>query len=273
VKKVIPKTPAERTFLKASVTGIFLFSDLSGSLLDDVIDAMERKAVAAGERLMAQGQEGDNFYVVQSGNFEALKDGKTVYEYLGHGFFGELALMYNTRRQATVEARTAGVVWALDRLTFRHILTITQQQRTKMSQEALAKVSVLSSLSKADLLRLGDALMPCEYQDGETVIRQGAYGDTVFIIEEGSAMAYQEAVVPTAGSSSAAPTERREVFQHGPGDYFGERALLTDEPRAATVVARGNLKVGAEPCWGLVGRRLAERGLAGGKLAGREQPA
>lgn len=236
VPKVISKTADERAFLRSNVSGIFLFAGLSSSLLDELISAMEKRTVSTGEVLMAQGAEADNFYVVQSGNYHVIKDGKKVHQYVGQGFFGELALMYNTKRSASVEALTAGVVWAIDRPTFRHILTTTLQTRTKISQDVISRVTILSSLKPAERSKLGDALVVQEYRDGDTVIQQGDYGDKVFLIEEGNAIAYQNVVVGNA-------TQRKEVFKHSTGDYFGERALIMDEPRAATVVARGALKV------------------------------
>ena len=50
-----------------------------------------------------EGEEGDNFYVIESGTWAALKAGVTVFQYEGHGAFGELALLYNCPRAATVQ--------------------------------------------------------------------------------------------------------------------------------------------------------------------------
>jgi cAMP-dependent protein kinase regulator len=49
-----------------------------------------------------EGQEGDNFYVIQEGQYTALKGDVPVFTYPGKGCFGELALMYNCPRAATV---------------------------------------------------------------------------------------------------------------------------------------------------------------------------
>jgi cAMP-dependent protein kinase regulator len=50
-----------------------------------------------------EGEEGDNFYVIESGDFVAVKGGQQVFKYEGSGSFGELALMYNCPRAATVQ--------------------------------------------------------------------------------------------------------------------------------------------------------------------------
>ena len=50
-----------------------------------------------------EGEEGDNFYVIEAGDFVAVKGGRQVFRYEGSGSFGELALMYNCPRAATVQ--------------------------------------------------------------------------------------------------------------------------------------------------------------------------
>jgi cAMP-dependent protein kinase regulator len=50
-----------------------------------------------------EGEEGDNFYVIEHGLFEASKKGEVVFKYEGRGAFGELALMYNCPRAATIK--------------------------------------------------------------------------------------------------------------------------------------------------------------------------
>lgn len=52
-----------------------------------------------------QGEKGDNCYVVEHGTFEAIKDGVVKHTYADKGSFGELALLYNTPRAATVQVR------------------------------------------------------------------------------------------------------------------------------------------------------------------------
>lgn len=235
-RKVVDKTDDERDFLKSAIRGIFLFEGLPPSLMREVVDAMEKRAVAAGEEVMKQGAEGDNFYVIESGDFKVIKNGAEVFNYQGHGFFGELALMYNGRRAATVQATTDATVWALDRVSFRHILTTSQKKRMTVSEDSLARVGILEPLDSTDRAKVADVLSTREYAAGDVVIAQGAYGDVFYIIEEGTAVAYRD-------DEASGPGGRKEVNRHSSGDFFGERALITDEPRAATIIAETPLKV------------------------------
>jgi cAMP-dependent protein kinase regulator len=72
---------------------------------------MFEKKVTADEVIISQGDEGDNFYVVDEGQFDVYVNDKKVVEIGPGGSFGELALMYNTPRAATVQATSDGVLW------------------------------------------------------------------------------------------------------------------------------------------------------------------
>ena len=63
---------------------------------------MEPCEYPAGAAVITQGEIGDYFYVVIAGNLDVLKDGQLVYQYGPGGFFGELALMYDCPRAASV---------------------------------------------------------------------------------------------------------------------------------------------------------------------------
>lgn len=75
--------------------------------------------------------------------------------------------------------------------------------------------------------------MPCQFADGEVIVEQGKRGDDFYIIEDGQAIVYQQ---------KSENDVRKEVGKLDKSKYFGEVALILDRPRAATVIAKGNLK-------------------------------
>ena len=102
--------------------------------------------------IIKQGDPGEEFYVVDSGVPEVYvnKDGAEV-KVLTYGegdAFGELALMYNAPRAATVKANGAVKVWALDRLTFKVILMDTTMKKRNVYKGFLEQVDLLKSLSE-----------------------------------------------------------------------------------------------------------------------------
>ena len=109
IKTVHPKTDEQRSRLQDRALKCLLFKTLDESQLADVIDAMFEQKVKAGEFLINQGDDGDYFYVIENGVYSAIintEDGpKTVYTYDNEGNFGELALLYNMPRAASVKVR------------------------------------------------------------------------------------------------------------------------------------------------------------------------
>jgi cAMP-dependent protein kinase regulator len=187
----------------------------------------------AGEVIIQQGDEGDNFYVIDHGEVDIYVNGEYVSTIGEGGSFGELALIYGTPRAATVKAKTDVKLWGIDRDSYRRILMGSTIRKRKMYEEFLSKVSILESLDKWERLTVADALEPVQFDDGQEIVRQGDPGEDFFIITEGTACVLQRR------SENEEPVE---VGKLGPSDYFGEIALLLDRPRAATVVARGILK-------------------------------
>lgn len=99
-----------------------------------------------GEAIIRQGDEGDNFYIIDEGEVEVYVNNVPVVV-LGEGCsFGELALIYGTPRAATVIAKTDCKLWAIDRDTYRRILMGSTIRKRKMYEEFLSKVSILGKL-------------------------------------------------------------------------------------------------------------------------------
>lgn len=238
---VYPKTDTQRTRLSNAVKEILLFRCLDEEQISLVLDAMQEKTVTAGEVIIRQGDDGDNFYVIGDGTYDVFvrsstdkpdELGKKVCSYSGQGSFGELALMYNTSRAATVQAVTDGVLWFMDRNTFRRIVLKAAFQKRQRYEEFIKEVPVLKELSSFERLNVADALVSRIYEDNDCIISQGETGKEMYFIESGSVR-----VVVKEKSREV------EVNRLSKGNYFGEMALITKRPRAASVYAVGRTKV------------------------------
>ncbi|SCU81450.1 LANO_0B03136g1_1 [Lachancea nothofagi CBS 11611] len=215
--------------LEKAIGRNFLFNKLDSESKRLVIDSLEEKAVKQGQEIIKQGDEGDYFYIVEKGTVDFYVGDQKVNSSGPCSSFGELALMYNSPRAATVLAATDCVLWALDRLTFRRILLGGSFKKRILYDEFLKSMPVLHSLTTYDRAKLADALDTEIYQPGQIIIREGDSGDNFYFIEFG------EAEVSKEGQGIIAHLKQ--------GDYFGEIALLNDLPRQATVKAIKKTKV------------------------------
>ncbi|XP_076281641.1 cAMP-dependent protein kinase type II regulatory subunit isoform X2 [Lasioglossum baleicum] len=238
-KIVYPKSDEQRQRLSDSVKNIFLFRALDGEQMADVLDAMFEKIVQPGEFIIRQGDDGDNFYVIERGQYEVyVKDQHTGIENMIHmydngGAFGELALLYKMPRAATVKAITPGTLWAMDRQTFRRILLKSAYKKRKMYETLIDNVPMLKSLERYERMNLADALVPKQYSDGDKIIQQGDTADGMYFVEDGT-------VRITILGDHGREIEINKVLA---GGYLGELALVTHKPRAATAYAVGDVKL------------------------------
>ncbi|KAL0106116.1 hypothetical protein PUN28_016089 [Cardiocondyla obscurior] len=238
-KMVHPKSDEQRQRLSDSVKNILLFRALDEEQMADVLDAMFEKTVQPGEFIIRQGDDGDNFYVIERGKFEVyVKDPATatdnrIHTYDNCGAFGELALLYNMPRAATVKAITSGTLWAMDRQTFRRILLKSAYKKRKMYETLINKVPMLKSLEPYERMNLADALAPKQYSNGEQIIRQGDTADGMYFVEDGVVR------ITRLGEHG----REIEINRVPAGGYLGELALVTHKPRAASAYAVGDIKL------------------------------
>lgn len=222
-----PKSEESINFIDSSLADNFIFASLTPQERRSLIDAMMNENVAAGTIIIQQGDIGDYFYVVAEGHVSFTVDGNHVGACSRGASFGELALLYNCPRAATCIAQTECSLWKVDQKTFRFMLANNTANQQKDIHSTLRKVPFLSELDDRVLVKISDALTTVTFPEGERIINKGDVGEVFYILREGNVKVHDIGF----GDS-------RYVDQVlGPGDWFGERALLTGEPRAANCSA------------------------------------
>lgn len=255
-----PKSAADVASISAAISNNFLFQNIGGSQRQEVIDMMIKVPVRAGEVIIQQGDKGDRFYIVDSGRYEVrmLADpegppaqddhrptnakygqfGLWRHEYTtannAHPCFGELSLMYGKPRGATVIALQDGVLWALDRADFKKLLLKAMGSRRRLLDN-LRRVKILRCLDVSAIQRLADILNETTFKKGEVIIRQGTPGDNFYMIIEGKCHV-------TIASADKASSADAFVNRLDEWDYFGERALLSNEMHSSSVTATTDVK-------------------------------
>uniref|UniRef100_A0A8B9J177 cAMP-dependent protein kinase type II-alpha regulatory subunit n=1 Tax=Amazona collaria TaxID=241587 RepID=A0A8B9J177_9PSIT len=243
-KIVHPKTDEQRCRLQEACKDILLFKNLDQEQLSQVLDAMFERKVTPQEHVIDQGDDGDNFYVIERGSYDIIvaKDAQSrcVGCYDNHGSFGELALMYNTPRAATIIAATEGALWGLDRVTFRRIILKNNAKKRKTYESFIESVPLLKSLEASERMKIVDVIGEKVYQDGERILSQGDKADCFYIVETGEVKILIKSKVSSNWSGGL--NQEVEIGRCQRGQYFGELALITNKPRAASAYAVGEVK-------------------------------
>mmetsp|Transcript_3868 Transcript_3868/g.6037 ORF Transcript_3868/g.6037 Transcript_3868/m.6037 type:complete len:844 (+) Transcript_3868:161-2692(+) len=227
---VVPKSENTKYVILSVLKSHFLFSQLHDYELDDVIDAMQEYFCSEGDIIIQEGDSGDMFYVLEEGSCEIYIGGELIGSIQEHASFGDLALMYNSPRAATIKATTNCSLWTLDRVFFRQAMVTSSSNQNVQLCKFLSRISLFENLGSQSLNQLARSLMKQSYEDGQYIIRQGEIGEHFFVICKGTVRCTR------TGDNG----EENELVQLHEGDFFGERALIKKEPRAANVIAKGD---------------------------------
>lgn len=237
--KEVPKSEEQLIQIRKTLESSFTFKALDEKSLDIVIRAMVVLEFATGDRVLTQGDDGEDLFILSSGQLACSRkpagseEDVFLKNYEPGEVFGELALLYNAPRAATITATEPSVCFSLDRNTFNHIVKNASIQQREKYDLFLNKVEILQELEPYERSKISDCLELETFKKGDEVIKQGETGDTFYLIQDGTAEAV---VTDEAGNKST-------VLTYSPHDYFGELALLNDETRKATIVATSDTLV------------------------------
>lgn len=232
---VIAKDDATKERIRKALNRSFIFSGVDNPKDREVIvDAFEEKKFKAGETIIKQGDdvtpEEPGLYMLEEGECAAYKNDIKVYTYKdAGGSFGELALLYNAPRAASVKAETDCLLWSINRDTFNATVKDAAAKKRDRYRLFLKSVATFDKLDDFDIDKISDAIKAESYKKDDKIITEGEMGKTFYILEEGSAEALKEGV--------------GKVKEYAPSDYFGELAILKEQARAATVVCTTDCRV------------------------------
>ncbi|KAM3143004.1 cAMP-dependent protein kinase type I-alpha regulatory subunit [Paramecium bursaria] len=229
--RVIPKGQEQKDRIKKRILNSFMFQALDEKDLHIVIDAMEEKKFKPQDWVITQGQDGNELYVIDEGDLDCFKkfgeEVKHLKVYHPGDSFGELALLYNAPRAASIQAKTDVITFALDRDTFNNIVKQSAVTKREKMEHILGKIELLQSMDAYERIQLSDGMKEVKFHAGEVIINQGEVGDKIYLIAEGNLEAWKH----------EEGQESHKVYDYKEGDYFGELALLNNTPRQATVKA------------------------------------
>ncbi|CAE7778646.1 egl-4 [Symbiodinium pilosum] len=236
-KPPTPKTEAESQLMIEALKqndNLMSVVSLSDGNLSQMVAVAWKEEVKSGTKLITEGDlNADYFYIVQEGKFNVIigesksaEEGgpQVVASIPKGGSFGELALLYFAPRAATIQAAEDAVVWVIDRKNFKEILAQSSNATAKEYIKYLDKVEILAPLQDDEKAAVAQSLSEMSFSRGEVIFQQGEKGDAFYILIEGQVSVVKDGREVT--KLIATPEK---------ASFFGDRALLSNEPRNATL--------------------------------------
>ena len=236
--KIVQKTAEQTQQIRAVLKLSFMFNALDEKDLEIVIGAMNVSKYAQDDFVIKQGEDGSELFIVGNGSLKCEKvfagtDKPTFLKnYTVGEVFGELSLMYNAPRAASISAIQNSVCYSLDRDTFNNIVKSAAIKRRELYEQFLKKVDILAELDGYERAKLCDCLETKHFNKDDYIIKEGEEGDRFYFIQEGTA----DALKTESGVE-------KKVFEYKENDYFGELALLNNEKRKASIKVTSNVMV------------------------------
>ncbi len=221
------------------------FSLFSEEQFMRIMGSTEKLAFARGDAILEEGAENSYFYFILEGEVEAFIDSgkkkiKKVAELRKGNWFGETSLVTRSSTIALVKAASRTKVLRIDSGLFIGLLDANSAAR-RFFEEYAQRMQMRNRLFRTPLFAneneevigmIIDKLSVRKYNKGDEIIRQGDQGDEFFILCGGSVGVYLDA-----------PGERKLITTLSAPNSFGELALVSDRPRANSVVANDGVTV------------------------------
>lgn len=221
-----------------------------------LVGQLRPRKYSGGCDIITEGGMGEQLFIVEKGVCDVIKTigGKqTVVLQLKKGaYFGEIAVMYDVPRTATVRAATEVSILSIDRTDL--VSTIGKDKLDRMRHVARVQlfetIPLLRNLPLLQKRRIADLLKPEIWDRGQVILSNAKRTRRLYILEQGQCQ------LSTTPATSARKADPEETYL-SPGQYFGQAGFLYDQPLLFKVTAWSpeakTLSVSREDVLSLVG--------------------
>jgi len=211
-------SPEHKRFLTKVLQRHFLFAGLEDDERNTVIEYMAMQKAANNEVIFSQGQKGDCCYIIQTGVFTVTIDNRNLKQLRSKHTFGELAMLYNVNRTATVTCNQEGMLWKMDGDCFRLCMNKLSERHMHRAINFLESDPNFGQMKDEERKLLAGACTVQVFARGEQILREGEVGDWMFIVMEGTVQ-----TVDRCGNS----------FTKNPGTVLGSAAMMYTKHQVA----------------------------------------
>ena len=203
---------------------------------------MKPRVFQKDELIIKYGDIGNEYFILAKGDVQVivyqketppndpqLSEKVQFTKQMGKGAgFGELALLYNDKRSASIKANEQCTTYVLDGNVFKTVIIKSSIDKRTIKHGFLDNIKLLNSLDKGQKAKLAEGLKTIYLKKDDFVLKEGDEGNEFFIIEEGQVECLK---LEDLGSSKGFINVRTL----GAGDHFGELALINKEKRSLSI--------------------------------------
>ncbi|XP_035649550.1 cGMP-dependent protein kinase 1-like isoform X2 [Oncorhynchus keta] len=228
IKTKVKKTVSETSLIIKAIQKNDFLSRLDDEQITMMVELLVAIDFKPGNDVIKEGTEGDSMYIVASGELLVSQADCNLRTLTCGDVFGELAILYNCKRTATVKAKTVVRLWFMERQMYRTIMTNKSKKKREQLMGFLKTSRTLKALNDSQLSKIIDSMEEVKYQNNDVIVREGAEGNTFYIILKGEVKVTKKL-----------NGQEKQIRKMGKGEHFGELALIREILRTATCTAVG----------------------------------
>jgi len=221
------KTGEDLDLIYSALKNNIVVSLLDETEMSNLSDALEYYEVKPGDICCKEGNFGSYFFIIAKGLFEVREQERLVNTMRPGQAFGEIALINKCPRSATVTAKNDSALWGVRHTKFRSVLKSLSSKSYSENRCFLESVDIFKVLTETQKKKVCEVMQISMYAAGVIVVSQGESGNCLYFVKSGILR------VSITEENGGEKTVRKLTN----GAYFGERSLLYQEPRSATVTA------------------------------------
>ncbi|XP_073711813.1 cGMP-dependent protein kinase 2 [Misgurnus anguillicaudatus] len=226
----VHKSDSETAQIIKAIGRSDFLSRLDEEQINMMVEMMTSLNFCPGDDIITEGTEGDSLYIVAEGELRVMQAGRDLRTLTSGDVFGELAILYNCKRTASVKAVTIVKLWCIERQTYRSIMTNKSKKKREQLMSFLKTARTLKALNNVQLSKIIDCMEEVKFVNNEVIVREGTEGDSFYIILKGEVLVTKKV-----------NGQQKVIRKMGEGEHFGELALIREILRTATCTAVGNV--------------------------------
>jgi len=185
--KTISNEDEVRKLLTEALKGFFFLNNITDLQINMLLKVLKYEEYNEGEYVIREGEIGSTLYVIEKGDVEVLIQGEVIRTLHPGQLFGEIGLLFNAPRSASVRCKTNASFYLLERTLYKNIQKITNSASILQRNQWLLSCPELSHFTPIHMSRLFTTLKRIRFSKGDLLYEQNKETDYVLLIERGNA--------------------------------------------------------------------------------------
>ncbi|CAD8139143.1 unnamed protein product [Paramecium octaurelia] len=169
----------------------YVFFNLSQQLIDFLITKLVYCTQKKEQFIFQQGDQATSYVIIQKGQAEVIINEKQVKVISEGQYFGEIALLYNTTRSASIKTITDCNFWMLDRITFRKAVASMMKAEYEENRKFINEIEQFSFMTPQQKDKVAHSLIKTKFEPGDSIVNEGDQADSYYIIKSGTIGVYK----------------------------------------------------------------------------------